>query len=157
MNELKTAMALRGLRPSEVAHMTNVTLQQINNYINAGRSVGPKVARTLSELLHVSEAYLRGVAQTLAVIDFISGEVWPCKIISEEIIDNYGVFYIVDHPEIGPMAVILADGVQFTTTDWEGSSPTNVEQIERFAWVDGMGHDAVMLDGLPRLMLGMCN
>jgi len=155
MNELKTAMAMHGVRPAELAQMANIKPQQINNYLNEGQSIGPKMARTFAELLHVSEAYLRGVAQTLAVRDFITGEMWPCKIISEDVIEHYGVLYTVEHPEIGPIAVILADGVQFTTADWDGARPTETAEIEQFAWVDARGQAALMLDGLPRLMLGL--
>lgn len=154
MNELKTAMAMRGVRPAELAQMAQIKPQQVNNYLNEGKQVGPKVARTFAELLRVSEAYLRGVAQTMAVRDFLTGEMWPCKIIAEEIIEHYGIFYTVDHPEIGPMSVIIADGVQFTTAQWDGARPTKTEEIEWFDWVDANGRATLMLDGLPRLMLG---
>lgn len=153
MSELKTAMALRGVRPAELAQMAGIKPQQINNYLNAGRPIGPKMAQTFARLLNVSEAYLRGVAQTLAVRDITTGEMWPCKIIAEEVIEHYGVFYTVDHPEVGPMAVILADGVQFSTGQRDGSRPTKTEEIAWFDWVDARGQDAVILDGLPRWLI----
>lgn len=151
MNELKTAMILRGMRPVDLAKAAGMTAQQINNYLNGGQSIGPKVARIFAQLMNVSEAYLRGVAQSLPVRDFATGEVMACKIMAEEAIEHYGVFYVVDHPEVGPMVVLLADGVQFTTTDWQGAQPESVQEIAEYKWMDAAGRDAIVFDGLPRL------
>lgn len=154
MNELKTAMLLRGVRAVDLARAAGVTTQQINHHINGGRPIGAKSAHTFGAILRVSEAYLRGDAQRLAVCDFSTGETTPCKIIVEIVLDRYGVFYTVDHPRVGPIAVILADGVQFTTGDWGGAQPPDASVIGQYRWVDAAGRDAVMVDGLPRLFWG---
>lgn len=71
---------------------------------------------------------------------------------SETDIDGYGSYYIVDHPEIGWMAVIMSVGIQFTPRDWQGAQPLTVDEIAGVKWVDRTGADAVMFDGLPRVM-----
>lgn len=154
MNELKTAMMMRGMRPVDLAKAAGMSAQQVGNYVNGGRPAGPKVAKTFAEILGVSEAYLRQDAQRLAVRDFVTGETTACEIMIEVALDKYGVFYVVDHPEVGPIAVILADGVQFTLSDWQGVQPLAADEIGRCRWVDAAGRDAVMLEGKPRLVWG---
>lgn len=154
MTTLKTARLMRGVGQTELARKIGVSRQQINQYECGVRALGPKLLPMLADALGVSAAYLRGDAQRLAVRDFVTGAVTACPIISETVIDNYGVFYLVEHGDVGPIAVILADGVQFTLSDWQGAQPMERSEIGDYAWVDAVGRDAVMLDGLPRLVWG---
>ena len=50
------------------------------------------------------------------------------------------------------MAVIMSVGIQFTPRDWQGAQPLTVDEIAGVKWVDRTGADAVMFDGLPRVM-----
>ena len=73
---------------------------------------------------------------------------------AETVIDDYGIFYLVEHPEIGVMAVIQSEGVQFTLADWRGEQPMTVDEIGTARWVDSSGDDAIMYKGLPRILVG---
>ena len=68
------------------------------------------------------------------------------------VIDDYGIFYLVEHPDIGIVAVILSDGIQFTPLDWEGEQPKNVEGVAIVRWTDNRGDEAIMYKGLPRFV-----
>ena len=69
-------------------------------------------------------------------------------------IDEYGIFYLVDHPDVGIIAVIQSDGVQFTLASWRDEQPMTVNEIGGARWVDSRGEDVIMYKGLPRLLVG---
>lgn len=152
MTKLETAMRMRGMRPIDLAGKLGVTRQNMGNYLHGIRALGPAMLPAAAEALGVSQAYLRGIADRLPVYDWESGKTTACPIMSETDIDGYGSYYIVDHPEIGWMAVIMSVGIQFTPRDWQGTQPLTVEAIADTEWVDYMGREAIMLDGLPRVM-----
>lgn len=152
MTNLEIAMKMRGMRPIELAEVLGVVRQNIGAYIHGQRALGPAMLPVAAGALGVSQAYLRGIADRLPVYDWESGQVVACPIMSETDIDGYGSYYIVDHPEIGWMAVIMSVGIQFTPRDWQGAQPLTVEAIADTEWVDYMGREAIMLDGLPRVM-----
>ncbi|HIS96256.1 MAG TPA: helix-turn-helix transcriptional regulator [Candidatus Ventricola gallistercoris] len=142
------------MRPIELAEVLGVVRQNIGAYIHGQRALGPTMLPVVAEALGVSQAYLRGIADRLPVYDWESGKTTACPIMSETDIDGYGSYYIVDHPEIGWMAVIMSVGIQFTPRDWQGAQPLSVEDIASTEWVDYMGREAIMLDGLPRVLAG---
>lgn len=152
MTPIKTARLLRGLTQTELANQMGITPQNLNQYESGARSPGPKLLPMAAQVLSVSAAYLRGDAQMLAVRDFATGEISACPIMSETVIDLYGILYLVEHPENGPLAVILADGVQFTPSDWRNAQLITRDEIADYSWVDAAGRDALMLDGLPRMI-----
>ena len=154
MTNLEIAMKMRGMRPIELAEVLGVVRQNIGSYIHGQRALGPAMLPVVAEALGVSQAYLRGIADRLPVYDWESGQVVACPIMSETDIDGYGIYYIVDHPEIGWMAVIMSVGIQFTPRDWQGTQPLTVEAIANTEWVDYMGREAIMIDGLPRVFAG---
>lgn len=149
MTNLEIAMKMRGMRPIELAEVLGVVRQNIGAYIHGQRALGPAMLPVVAEALGVSQAYLRGIADRLPVYDWASGKTTACPIMSETDIDGYGSYYIVDHPEIGWMAVIMSVGIQFTPRDWQGAQPLTVDEIAGVKWVDHTGADAVMFDGLP--------
>ena len=153
MTPIKTARIMRRMTQSELAARMQILPQTLNNYESGMRSLGPKLLPAAADALGVSTAYLRGDAQRLAVRDFITGEIVVCPIMSETVIDTYGMFYLVEHDQVGPIAVILADGVQFTLSDWQGPQPMTIDEIAEYRWVDAFGRMAIMLQGLPRMML----
>lgn len=152
MTNLEIAMKMRGMRPIELAEVLGVARQNIGAYIHGQRALGPAMLPVVAEALGVSQAYLRGIADRLPVYDWESRQVVACPIMAETDIDGYGSYYIVDHPEIGWMAVIMSVGIQFTPRDWQGAQPLTVGEIAGVKWVDRTGADAVMFDGLPRVM-----
>ena len=152
MTKLETAMRMRGMRPIDLAGKLGITRHNMGNYLHGIRALGPAMLPAAAGALGVSQAYLRGIADRLPVYDWESGQVVACPIMSETDIDGYGIYYIVDHPEIGWMAVIMSVGIQFTPRDWQGTQPLTVEAIADTEWVDYMGREAIMLDGLPRVM-----
>ena len=152
MTNLEIAMKMRGMRPIELAEVLGVVRQNIGAYIHGQRALGPTRLPVVAEALGVSQSYLRGIADRLPVYDWSSGQVSSCPIMSETDIDGYGCYYIVEHPELGWMAIIISAGIQFTPRDWQGAQPLTVDEIAGVKWVDRTGADAVMFDGLPRVM-----
>lgn len=152
MNTIKRLRLWRGLSQKELADALGVSAQQLNNYENGNRGLGPKMLPLVADALGVSAAYLRGDAQKLAVYDWKACEDMALPIVSETVIDEYGIFYLVEHPDIGIIAVILSDGIQFTPLDWEGKQPKNVEGVAIVRWTDNRGDEAIMYKGLPRFV-----
>ena len=152
MNEIKTARNIRKMTQEQLGEMVGMSKQQLSGIERGDRNPGPKVLPLLADALNVSPAYLRGEAEAIPVVDFADGSTEMCDVISCETIEGYGALYLVEHPAVGPLPVILADGVQFTPSDWQGELCASAEDAAGFAWVDARGNDAVMLDGLPRIM-----
>lgn len=151
---IKQLRVLRGLSQKELADKMGVSAQQLNNYESGASSIGPKMTRALADALNVSAAYLRGDAQRLAVYDWTTGCTEALPIVTETVIDDYGIFYLVEHPKIGMMSVIQSEGVQFTPADWQGEQPMTVDEIGGARWVDSRGEDVIMYKGLPRSLVG---
>lgn len=151
---IKELRVLRGMSQKELADKMGVSAQQLNNCESGASSIGPKMSRALADALNVSAAYLRGDAQRLAVYDWTTGYSTALPIVTETVLDDYGIFYLVEHPDVGIMAVIQSEGVQFTLSDWTADQPLTVDEISGKQWVDSCGADAVMYKGLPRLLVG---
>lgn len=151
---IKQLRILRGLKQKELADMLGISAQQLNNYEGGSSNPGNKILPALASALGVSTAYLRGDAQRLAVYDWQTGRTEALPIMAETVIDDYGIFYLVEHPEIGVMAVIQSEGVQFTLARWQDDPPMTVDEIGGARWVDSRGEDVIMYKGLPRLLVG---
>lgn len=154
MMELKELRILRGLKQKQLADKMGISAQQLNNYEGGQSKPGKKVLPALADALGVSTAYLRGDAQRLAVYDWQTGRTEALPIMAETVIDEYGIFYLVDHPDVGIIAVIQSDGVQFTLASWRDEQPMTVDEIGGSRWVDPRGEDAIMYRGLPRSLVG---
>lgn len=154
MMGIKELRVLRGLKQKELADKMGISAQQLNNYEGGSSNPGNKVLPALADALGVSTAYLRGDAQRLAVYDWQTGRTEALPIVSETVIDEYGIFYLVDHPDVGIIAVIQSDGVQFTIASWRDEQPMTVDEIASASWVDSRGEDAIMYRGLPRILVG---
>lgn len=152
MNNLKTAMTMRGMRAADLARAIGMRPDQLNKHLNDGRPIGPKLVKDFAQALCVSEAYLRGTPQRLAVRDLETGDTLACEIMEEVVIGGYGIFYVVAAPNIGPVSVILTDGIQLTTRDWRGPQPLSAADIGQYRWVNALGREAAMVDGLPRAL-----
>ena len=153
MTNLEIAMKMRGMRPIELAEVLGIVRQNIGAYIHGQRTLGPTMLPAVADALGVSQAYLRGIADLLPVYDWSNGKTTACPIMAETVIDGYGCYYIVEHPEAGWMAVIMSAGIQFTPRDWQGQQPLTVDEIAGTEWVDRTGTDVIMFDGLPRVMM----
>ena len=151
---IKQLRVLRGLKQKELADKMGISAQQLNNYEGGSSNPGNKILPALADALGVSTAYLRGDAQRLAVYDWQTGRTEALPIMAETVIDGYGIFYLVEHPAVGVMAVLQSEGVQFTLADWQGEQPMTVDEIGGARWVDSRGEDVVMFKGLPRLLVG---
>lgn len=154
MRGLKELRILRGLGQKELADKLGVSAQTLNSYESGQRNLGPKLLPALADALGVTAAYLRGDAPKLAVYDWETGCTLALPIVSETVIDEYGIFYLVDHPDVGIIAVIQSEGMQFTLTDWQGEQPLTIDDIRGQRWVDGRGEEAIMYKGLPRILVG---
>nr|DAV80215.1 MAG TPA: helix-turn-helix domain protein [Caudoviricetes sp.] len=152
---IKQLRVLRGLKQKELADMLGISAQQLNNYEGGSSNPGNKILPALADALGVSTAYLRGDAQRLAVYDWQTGRTEALPIMAETVIDDYGIFYLVEHPDVGIIAVIQSEGMQFTLADWQGEQPMTVDEIGAARWVDARGEDTVvMYRGLPRVFVG---
>ena len=151
---IKELRVLRGLSQKELADKMGISAQQLNNYESGQRNPGNKILPALADALGFSAAYLRGDAQRLAVYDWETGRTEALPIMAETVIDDYGIFYLVDHPDVGMMAVIQSEGVQFTLARWSDDPPMTVDEIGGMRWVDSRGDDAIMYRGLPRILVG---
>lgn len=151
---IKELRVLRGLTQKELADKIGVSAQQLNNYESGQRNLGNKMLPALADALGVSAAYLRGDAQRLAVYDWETGCTLALPIVSETVLDDYGILYLVEQPDAGVMAVIQSEGVQFTLSDWTADQPLTVDAISGKQWVDSRGEDAIMYKGLPRILVG---
>lgn len=151
---VKELRILRGMSQKELADKLGISAQQLNGYENGQRKPGPKVMPALAGALGVSAAYLRGDAQRLAVYDWTTECTVALPIVAETVIDSYGIFYLVEHSDVGIMAVIQSEGTQFTLADWQGDQPTAVDEIGGERWVDARGEDVIMYKGLPHICVG---
>lgn len=142
--------ALRGLSRQEVADRMGVKAQMFSLYEGgkrAGTTVMPRIARALD----VSEAYLRGVANRLAVKNPATSDEIALPIVAETIIADYGAFYLLENAPApgGVLAVILHGGKQFTPAVWGGKQPLTLEEIPAWRWVNANGIESMIVDGLP--------
>ena len=151
---IKELRALRGLSQKELADKIGISAQNLNNYESGQRNPGNKVLPALADALGFSTAYLRGDAQLLAVYDWQTERTAALPIVAETVLDDYGIFYLVEHPDVGIMAVIQSEGVQFTLASWRDEQPMTVDEIGGARWVDSRGEDVIMFRGLPRILVG---
>ncbi len=157
MTQIKTARLMRGLPQTELAARMGISPQALSKYESGERNLGPKLLPIAARELDVSEAYLSSCAQQLPVYDYNTGGTWMGAIMREEQIPAYGVLYLVDIDELGLwISVIIAGGIQFTLSDWQGEQVMTAEQIAdppQGHWVDWRGMDAIMFRGLPCVLL----
>ena len=142
--------ALRGLSRQEVAERMDVKAQMLSLY-EGGRRAGTTVMPRIAKALDVSEAYLRGIPNHLAVRDSSTGENISLPIVAETEIEGYGAFYLLEYAPTpgGVLAVILHGGKQFTPAVWCGRQPLTLEEIPAWRWVNARGIEAEIVDGLP--------
>lgn len=150
---LKQIIEMRGMTQSELAEKLGTIPQMVTRWLNGSRGIGDKYLQPMAEILNVSAAYIAGHPEKLPVYDWDAQKTDIAPIIAETEIENYGVLYLVDHPVTGLLAVIVTDGGQLTTTDWEGEQPLTVDEIKEYKWIDNHGDPTIMLDdGLPRTL-----
>lgn len=155
MTPIRTARLMRGLSQTDLAARMGISPQSLSQYESGARSLGAKLLPAAAQALDVSEAYLSGCAQKLPVYDYATGGTHMSEIMREESIPTYGTLYLCDVPDVGPVSVILAGGVQLTLSDWQGAQVMTADEISdppNGRWVDGRGEDAIMLGGLPRVL-----
>ena len=142
--------ALRGLSRQEVAERMGIGVQAFSLYEN-GQRIGTTVMPRIAKALDVSEAFLRGVANRLAVKNPATGDEIALPIVAETEIEGYGAFYLLEHSSTpgGVLAVILHGGRQFTPAVWGGKQPLTLEEIPAWRWVNTHGIEAEIVDGLP--------
>lgn len=154
MTNFEIACGFAGVSGRELAERLGVTPQYVSQLTTGKRSLGPANVRLLAGALDVDEAWLLGFGQRLALVDPLEGTVYACPVIRSEEIPGYGVLYHVYLDETGDIVpVILSGGVQLTPTDWMALTVRSAADIGGCAWMGPGGRDAVMLDGLPRVLI----
>lgn len=154
MTNFEIACRFAGVSGRELAERLGVTPQYISQLATGKRSPGPNNVWLLARALDVDAAWLLGAAQALPLADPLEGTVYTCPVIRSEEIPDYGVLYHVYLDQTGDIVpVILSGGVQLTPTDWTALAVRCAADIGGCAWMGPGGRDAVMLDGLPRVMI----
>jgi transcriptional regulator with XRE-family HTH domain len=155
MTNFEIARRFTGLTASALAELLEVSPQQLNGWIQGARVPSRTNVDGIASRMGVDPAWLLGVAQSLPVLDHASGVVYSCPIIHSAPIEGYGMFYVVWLEEIGAwLPVVQGDGVQFTPWDWQSAdNARGIADVATVRWVDHRGHEAVMVDGMPRVML----
>lgn len=48
--------------------------------------------------------------------------------------------------------IVYEDGTLFHQDDWQGGHPETAEEIPGFTWMTEYGRQAIMFDGMPKIM-----
>lgn len=153
MTNFEIACGFAGLSGRELAGRLGVTPQYVSQLMTGRRSLGPNNVQLLAQALDVDAAWLLGVAQRLPLVDGDAGTVFSCGIVRTEILEGYGALYHVYLDETGDVVpVILSGGIQLTPWDWQTLRVRQAADIAGERWRDARGAEAVMLDGLPRVI-----
>lgn len=151
MTNFETALRIAGITGQELAEITGTSRSYISQLVTGARNLGKSNIAQFAEALDVDQAWLMGYPGQLPMWDPLAGKTLTCQIVRSEDIPDYGIYYIVYHPENGlTFGVIVSQGDQLTLTDWWGRCPRDASEIQDFDWMDQLGHDCVMMGGLPR-------
>lgn len=154
MHNIAIARRLRGITARALAEQLNVAYQQVGNWEQGIRNPSRSAAQEIAGALDVDVAWIMDCPQISQLRDPLSGDIISGHIMRTEDLPGYGLMqhlYLDEHDLI--VAVIRSLDVVFTPSDWQGQQPLSAAEIADHAWMDGHGHDAVMIDGLPRVML----
>lgn len=150
-NPIKAARQRAGLTQVELAAKLDITQSQIADWESGRRNPAGKSIPVLAAVLDCDPAWIAGAPGMLPVYDWQSETTITCPVIRTEEIEGYGAMYIVDHPDVGWMAVLVAGSHVFTTNDWQGQQPRAAAEIPEFTWVCG-NMPTILLNGLPRVV-----
>ena len=153
MTNFEIARRYTGLNGVALARLLGVSPQQLNGWLKGDRVPSRTSVEGIAAKMGVDAAWLLGVAQRLPVVDPDAGAVYSCGIVRTEILEGYGALYHVYLDETGDVVpVILSGGIQLTPRDWQALRVRRAEDIAGERWQDARGAEAVMLDGLPRVI-----
>ena len=154
MTSFEIATRFAGITGRELAVKLGVSTAYISQLTTGKRSLGPNNVQLMAGMLDVDAAWLLGAAQALPLADPLGDGVWMCPIVRSEEIPGYGALYHAYMAQTGDIVpVILSAGLQLTPTDWQTLTVRRAEDIAGCAWMGPGGRDAVMMDGLPRVIL----
>lgn len=154
MTNFEIAVHFSHFSGKEIAEKLGVSTAYVSQLMTGKRNLGPNNVQLLATTLDVDPAWLLGVPQALPLIDPLCDEVYSCRIIRSEDIPDYGALYHVYLEETGDIVpVILSAGIQLTPTDWTALTVRSAPDIADCAWMGPGGRDAVMIDGLPRVLI----
>jgi len=152
MTHFEIALKFSGLRAVDLAHILGAGTQQVNGWLRGERVPSRTTVKTIATALNVTPAWLLGVPDAVTVRDPISEQVVEGRILRVEQIAGYGTLYHVHIDESGDVVPVLFAGEQFTPRDWQTLTVRSAQDIAGERWMDHRGRDAVMLDGLPRMI-----
>ena len=153
MNNIAIARRMRGLTAKALAEMIGVSFQQIGNWEQGIRNPGRSAAQQLADALDVDVAWIMDCPQIMHLKDPLDSTMIPCSIMRCEEIAGYGMLYHLYVPDTGDIVAALHSAdVVFTTTDWQSQQPQSASEIAEYRWMSLRGIDAIMVDGLPRIL-----
>lgn len=155
MSNIHLSRLFRHMSAIELAAAVNVSKQQMSNWETGLRIPSRANAEALATALDVDVAWIMDCPQTMALWDGNAGKAVPGEIMRSETVDGYGTLYHVYLTDFGDLVAVLVslDGVVFTTCDWQTwDQPANASEIADYRWMDARLQEAIMLDGLPRVL-----
>ena len=154
MTNFEIAKRFCGIPAAALAQRLGVSPQQLNGWLKGARVPSRTNVDEIAAAMGVDPAWLLGVPQRLPLIDPLTGDVFSAGIIRSEDIPDYGTLYHVYLSETGDIVpVILSTGIQLTPTDWTALTVRSAADIAECSWMGPGGRDAIMLDGLPRVVI----
>lgn len=92
-----------------------------------------------------TEARIKALADTDCTIK-VNGtiELQDATMYLVECTDDYGT--------LDTSVIIYNDGTLFHLRDWQSGNPTTPEEIEDYDWVTEGGSNAIIFDGMPRIL-----
>lgn len=150
LSPITIARNLRHMTQGELAAKLGLTPQRVSHWETGTRNPGPDHATHIARALDVDAAWIRGTAQYAPLYDPLTHATHIGQIVRSELLPD-GMMYHLYLDETGDtVAMLLIHGEQFTPRDWQSLQPQNVADAPNYVWMDVNGHDAIMLDGLPR-------
>jgi hypothetical protein len=81
-------------------------------------------------------------------------EGFPCVIQKEiELNEEAKMYHFVCDNIIEAACIVYNDGTLFHQWDWQSGRPNTFEEIEEYMWCSVDGRQAIVLNGLPRLLV----
>lgn len=153
MSPITTARNLKTMTASALAAAVGVTPSRLSQWESGYRTPSRDAAQRIAEALDVDLAWIMGCPQSVSIWDPFARQSIPAQLMRSESLPGYGTLQHAYIDEIGSaVAMIISDGIVFTPVDWQGAQPANASEITACRWMDMRGADAIMLDGLPRIL-----
>lgn len=154
MNTMKMALSYAGVQQTALGEALGVSKQQVHMWVTGERNISDKYIPQAAEFLGVDEALLAGHPAEVYVWSPADKTGFTFPTIKTIEIEGYGLMRMVYCDDLAKeITVIESEGLQFTPWDWQYQQPRTVEEVAEYDWVTPYGAKAIMMDGLPRVLV----